>query len=198
MNLDIVHDIQKTYRKVLNCMSRPGALENIIAESEKVDINIDFLKPTLVMMLMLLDAEVSFKVISEKEAEVTSFISQLTYAKAKPLKEADFIFVLSDAGESGVETAFRESKIGDLIDPHKSATIVIEAHELSNSNQFMLKGPGIEQVSFASFGLGEKWVAEREKKNIEYPLGVDAIFVDGQANVLCVPRTTQITGLAVN
>ena len=106
--------------------------------------------------------------------------------------------MLSDAGECGVETAFRDSKIGDLFDPHKSATIVIEAPELSCSRQFMLRGPGIEQVSFADFGMGEKWVAEREKKNIEYPLGVDPIFVDRQANVLCVPRTTQITGLAVN
>jgi alpha-D-ribose 1-methylphosphonate 5-triphosphate synthase subunit PhnH len=173
-------------------MSRPGALENILEESEKVDINIDFLRPTLVIMLMLLDAEVSFKVISGKEKEVTSFISQLTYAEAKPLEEADFIFVLSDAGESGVETAFRDSKIGNLINPHKSATIVIEAPELSNNSEFMLRGPGIEEASFAGFGLGEKWIAEREKKNIEYPLGIDAIFVDRQANVLCVPRTTEM------
>ena len=87
MELDMVHDIQKTYRKVLNCMSRPGHMENIIEESEKVDINIDFLRPTLVM---LLDAEVSFNVISEKEAEVTSFISQLTYAEAKPSEGSRF------------------------------------------------------------------------------------------------------------
>lgn len=192
MELDTVHDIQKTYRKILHCMSRPGTLENIMEESEKVDIHIDFLKPTLVIMLMLLDAEVSFKVISEKEAEVSSFISQLTYAEAKPLEEADFIFVLSDAGESGVKTAFRDSKIGDLINPHKSATLVIEAPELSNSSTFMLRGPGIEHASFAGFGLGEQWIAERKKKNIEYPLGVDAIFVDRQANVLCIPRTTQM------
>ncbi|WP_315065629.1 phosphonate C-P lyase system protein PhnH [uncultured Clostridium sp.] len=190
--LDLVHDIQTSYRKVLNCMSRPGSIENIAYQIEKVDINIDFSKSTLIMMYMLLDAEVSFKIVSHEEEKIGKLVNQLTYGKYTSLEEADFIFIMKDADEDMVEQAFKAAKIGDLIDPHKSATIVVEVEEINNNKELMLRGPGIKKENYIQVKVKGDWLGEREKKNIEYPLGIDMILLDEESNVMCLPRTTQI------
>lgn len=96
--MDLVHDIQSVYRKVLNSMARPGKIE-VLEEQEKVDMEINFNRGTFLIMLMLLDGEVSFNVVSEKSEEVSNLISEITYSKEKPLEEADYVFVLEDAVE---------------------------------------------------------------------------------------------------
>ncbi len=190
--LDLVHDIQTSYRKVLNCMSRPGSIENLACQIEKVDIDADFSRSTLIMMYMLLDAEVSFKIVSHEEEKISKLVNQLTYGKYTSLEEADFIFIMKDADEDMVEQTFKAAKIGDLIDPHKSATIVVEVEEISGNKELMLTGPGIKKENYMQVKIKGDWLGEREKKNIEYPLGIDMILLDEESNVMCLPRTTQI------
>lgn len=193
MVLDMVNDIQKSYRKVLNCMSRPGMIQSICEESANVNItDIFFYKSTFVMMLMLLDAEVSFKIVSKKEEEITNFIEQLTYARAANTEEADYIFVLSDAEPDNLSRSFRDAKPGILIAPHKSATIIVEAEDISNKPELELRGPGIEEANYAELKVRGSWIPERIEKNLEYPLGVDVIFTGRASNIMCLPRTTQI------
>lgn len=191
MKFDLVHDIQKVYRKTLNCMSRPGTIENISVESSNIDINIPFYTSTMALMYMLLDTEVNFKIISSKEEEVSGFVNQITYSKIAENNTADFIFILSDAAPENIERAFKEAKIGDLVDPHKSATIVFEVDSLSNYEDIILRGPGIKDTSYVKIEGPSSWLKEREKKNIEYPLGIDIIFTDKNSNIMCLPRTTQ-------
>lgn len=190
--LNLVHDIQSSYRKVLNCMSRPGTIENIAEESEKVDGNVNFSKSILILMYMLLDAEVSLKVVSHEEESITQLFNQLTYAKEKSVEEADFIFVMRDADEAMQEEAIKAAKIGNLIDPHASATIIVEVEEISNNKELILAGPGIEKENYVQVDVKGNWIKERSKKNIEYPLGIDMILVDKNFNIICLPRTTQI------
>lgn len=194
MELDIVHDIQAAYRKVVDCMSRPGSIGNISEQAGRMDIKTGCFSATAILALMLLDAEVTFKVYSEREAEVSKLLNQLTYAKTAETKEADFIFVLQDAGPSDLETALRAAKTGDLADPQKSATVIVEADELKAEGRLRLRGPGIEAEG--SVGIHpifkSEWIDLRSKKNCEYPLGIDLIFTDWEDNVLCLARTTQI------
>ena len=192
MKLDLVHDIQTVYRKVLNCMARPGTIENINEQSNRIDFEINMLNSTVLIMQMLLDAEVGFKVISKNEEEVTKFINQLTYSIRKKTEEADYIFISKNADSSMVDEAFRNAKIGDLIYPNKSATIVFEVEDINNSQDFKLTGPGINVGTFIHIETNVNWIYEREKKNTEYPLGIDLIFVDGNSNIACIPRTTEI------
>lgn len=192
MKLDLVHDIQNSYRKVLNCMSRPGYIENIAVEGEKVDIDICFYRQTLVLIFMLLDAEVSYKIVSEREHEIATLINQLTYAREECVEEADYIFVLMDANNHLLEETFKAAKIGDLIDPHKSATIIVEVEEISNAKEYVLTGPGIEKKAYVGIKAKGNWFKEREGKIAEYPLGIDVIFIDKASNVMCLPRTTQV------
>lgn len=193
MKLDLVHDIQKAYRSVVDSMSRPGHINNIKDQADKVDLDIDFYNATLILMLMLLDAEVSFKVFSKNEEEITKFISQLTYAKPESIENANFIFVMTDAENSHIEEAFDKAYEGDLINPHGSATIIVEAKGITNDREIILTGPGIKDENHIRVDINKGWIEKHREKNVEYPLGVDIIMVDEKANLICIPRTTKIT-----
>jgi len=192
MKLDMVHDIQAAYRKTLDSMSRPGLISNIRNQADKVNMEIGSLDSTLVLVLMLLDTEVKFKVYSEREAEINKLINQLTYAKATEAESANYILILKDSKPEDFEEAFRKAYPGDLLDPHKAATIIAEAESLSNDRMLTLTGPGIETEHYINVKTIDGWVDLRAEKNSEYPLGIDLIFTDPNDNILCLPRTTQI------
>lgn len=192
MKLDMVHDIQSVYRKVLNAMSRPGVLENISEEAEKNDININFYGGSFLVMLMILDREVSFNVVSEQGNDVSKLISEITYAQVKPVEESDYIFVLEDKTVEILDEVIEKCKIGNLVDPQKSATIIAEVKCISKDGDIALEGPGIQDVNKISICGDKKWISARKNKNEEYPLGVELIFVDENSNLVCIPRTTKI------
>ncbi|MBC8014562.1 MAG: phosphonate C-P lyase system protein PhnH, partial [Sporomusaceae bacterium] len=93
MDLDMTHDIQRVYRKLLTCMSRPGLIENISSESQKVDITIDMIKHLLTILFTVLDGEVTFHLPALKDSELIKKINHLTYAKNAILQQADYIIV---------------------------------------------------------------------------------------------------------
>jgi len=192
MKLDSIHDLQGVYRKVLNAMARPGIIENIKEEAEKVDIELDCFKGTFLLMLMLLDGEVTFNIISENSINVTGIISQLTYAKVKSLEEADYIFILKDATSKKLGLTYEKAKIGDLVNPNSSATIIAEFEEIKEGKDLEFVGPGIKMINQISISDDKSWIKARLEKNQEFPLGIDGIYIDRNANVVCLPRTTQI------
>ncbi|ODA42421.1 phosphonate C-P lyase system protein PhnH [Desulfosporosinus sp. BG] len=192
MKLDLVHDIQAAYRLTLDSMSRPGLISNISNQADKLNMEISCFGSTLVLVLMLFDTEVKFKVCSEHEAETAKLINQLTYAKETEVESADYILVLKDAKPEDLEEVFRKAYPGDLLDPHKAATIIIETDYVSIDQTLTLTGPGIEKECYIDVKTNDHWVELRAEKNTEYPLGIDLIFTDWHDNILCLPRTTQI------
>ena len=192
MKLDLVHDIQAAYRKTLDSMSRPGLIRNFRKQADNLNMEINCFDSTLVLVLMLFDTEVKFKVCSKREAEMAKLINQLTYAKATEVGSADYILVLNDALPEDLEKALIMAYPGDLLDPHKAATIIIEADTVSNERDLTLTGPGIEKQCYIDVQITGRWIELRAEKNAEYPLGIDLIFTDRVGNILCLPRTTQI------
>lgn len=193
MKFNLVHDIQSSYRKILNCMARPGIIENIKEESEKIDIDVKFYKSTMVLMLMLLDGEVSYKIITDKKEELTNVTSQMTSANSAQTQDADFIFILSDASPEKIGGVFKDAKVGNLLNPHKSATIIFETEGLSKEQDLALIGPGIENTNYVKIQTNTGWIKERHKVNFEFPIGIDIIFTDSSSNIMCLPRTTQVS-----
>jgi len=192
MEIDMVYDIQKAYRKLLVCMSRPGSIENLEEESEKIHIDINLFNSTLTLMFMLLDSEVSFKIVSKDEGKISKVVQQLTYAKSKNIEEADFIFILEDADKDMLGEVLIDAKVGDLVNPHKSATVIIETNKISNEKKFSLQGPGIKNENYIDLQLDKTWLDKFYEKNIEFPMGIDIIFTDKNSNITCLPRTTKI------
>jgi alpha-D-ribose 1-methylphosphonate 5-triphosphate synthase subunit PhnH len=191
----MVHDLQSVYRKMIYSTSRPGHLSNIENESALIEFeNQTGLSDSLLLIaLTLLDPEVSFKVYSAHESDVTNKINQLTYAKAVEADQADYVFVLQDAELVSLEEAIQKGKPGTLKNPHQSATIIAEVELITNSDTYVLQGPGIQTTNNIHVEVLGNWVDSRQEKNIEFPLGIDLIFIDKNNQLLSLPRTTQIT-----
>ncbi|MEC0231804.1 phosphonate C-P lyase system protein PhnH [Paenibacillus alba] len=192
MKLDLVHDVQRAYRKLVDSLSRPGIVSDLTEEAGKLETGNGCLPATWIMAEMLLDTEVSFKVFSERETQVTQWFKQTSYAREAEVGEADYIFVLRDAQPDDLLQALQAAKIGDLRDPHFSATLIIETDSLYGGTKLRLSGPGIQSFSSAEMLLGGNWMDARAERNAEYPLGLDCILVDASHRLLALPRTTQV------
>lgn len=195
VKLDIVHDLQSVYRKMVDSTSRPGLISDLRKEAALVeDEDIKGCTAALLLMaLTLFDHEVTFKVFSAQEDTVSKIINQLTYAKPAKIEQADYLLILQDAEHSSLEEAIIQAKCGTLKNPHTSATIFVEANSVTSGETLLLKGPGIQTTHSVHLDIKENWVKSRQEKNKEYPLGVDLMFIDQNHQLLSLPRTTQIT-----
>ncbi|WP_019155344.1 phosphonate C-P lyase system protein PhnH [Robertmurraya massiliosenegalensis] len=191
MKLDMVHDIQTVYRKIVNSMARPGQLADLSKEADLIEEN--EAKPFFLLAFTLFDQEVTFKVLSKNEAAISKLMNQYTYAKPVEMEEADYIFVLKDAEEAALKEAIEKAKPGTLKNPHDSATIFVETDEITNASTLKLEGPGIQFEEYVHVETKRKWVEYRQMKNQEFPLGVDLMFIDQKHQLLSLPRTTQIS-----
>jgi len=190
--IDLIHDVAEGYRKLVFATSYPGEIvsirDNIANNTIKTSLNSEL----LLFAWMLLDAEVTFNVVGDSDAEITNLIQRLTYSKASNLDEADFIFIMKKASQSEKEVAVEKAKLGSLVDPHLSATIICEVSSVTTGEPKLLRGPGIESDKTIYMDAFDHWENLRGQKNKEFPLGIEMYFVDLQSFVLALPRTTQI------
>ncbi|MEH7386376.1 phosphonate C-P lyase system protein PhnH [Bacillus sp. JJ1521] len=195
MKLDIVHDLQAVYRKMIDSTSRPGLISNLKREAEllEADIQTECTASLIVAALTLLDQEVTFNVVSENEETISAIINQFTYAKPANIDQADYIFVLKDAKASSLKDVLEKAKPGTLKNPQHSATIFVEAEKVMLGGSILLTGPGIQSTVSVEIDTQDDWIKCSQEKNKEYPLGVDLMFIDKEHQLLSLPRTTQIT-----
>ncbi|MGM0903609.1 MAG: phosphonate C-P lyase system protein PhnH [Bacillota bacterium] len=195
MKLDIVHDLQSVYRKMVDSTSRPGLISDLSKEAALVEAEDQKGCPAslLLVALTLLDQEVTFKVFSAQAEAVSKTINQFTYSKPTTTEQADYLMILQDAEKGSLEEAIRKAKSGTLNNPHDSALIIVETNSVTNGQIHLLKGPGIQKTKSAYLDMQEDWVQCRQNKNKEYPLGIDLLLIDQQHQLLSLPRTTQIT-----
>ncbi|WP_080844161.1 phosphonate C-P lyase system protein PhnH [Cytobacillus gottheilii] len=195
MKFNIVHDVQSVYRKLVDAISRPGELASLQRECllVKGENYLSDHQSVLLLALTMLDQEVTFKVLSEKEEIISKVIYQLTNAKPAQLEQADYIFVLHDAEAGALEQAIHMAKEGTLYNPHLSASIIAETKSVSSGEEFLLKGPGIPESIVIATDLPRGWAKKRAAKNKEYPLGIDLFLIDADQQLLAIPRTAQMT-----
>lgn len=195
MTLDIVHDLQSVYRKLVDSTSRPGLISDLRKEAALVEEEDQkgCSASVLLIALTLFDQEVSFKVFSKQADSVSKTINQLTYAKSTEAKKADFLLILQDAEKGSLEEAIIIAKAGTLKNPHSSAFIIVEVESVTSGEALLLKGPGIHSTELIYLDINENWMESRQEKNKEYPLGIDLILIDQNHQLISLPRTTQIT-----
>lgn len=195
MKLDMVHDLQSVYRKIVDSTSRPGLISDLGREAALLGGENETGCPNslLLLALTLLDPEVSFKVISANADRIEKELNQLTFAKTAEADQADFLFILNDAEPGSLEEAIQRANPGTFLNPHKSAVIIAEIGHIGDDDHLVLTGPGIQTSTAISVDMDGEWIKEREEKNREYPVGVDLIFVDKNNQLLSLPRTTQLS-----
>ncbi|MBT9152110.1 MAG: hypothetical protein DDT35_00322 [Firmicutes bacterium] len=193
MKVDYVHDVQTAYRKLLDCLAKPGTIHSLRPESAALDLPVACYKSTMMLMLMFLDPEVSFHIIGRRQGDAERYVTQLSGARVSPLGEADFVFVLKDRDQGALIEAIQASRLGDLVAPHLSATVIVEVEKNTAHDELLLSGPGIQWVSPTSIITDAEFVDSRAAKNVEYPLGIEMLFVDEDHRLFAIPRTTTIS-----
>lgn len=198
MILDKVHDIQQSYRLVLDAMSRPGQVVQVADQAVKVNDAESISAATALLAFMLLDTDTSFALVGgqhfhcDQAAEAAAWINQRTYARMTAIHEAHFLFILNGTDPLLAAQALSEANVGTLLNPHESATVIIEVQKIESGPVYMFRGPGILDTSAVRIDVNWDWLAIRNRLNREYPLGVDLVLVDAEHHLIGIPRTTQI------
>ncbi len=197
-----VHDTQQIYRKLLDCMARPGKLNSIEPFVQSLEHGDLLPKPLLSLAYTLVDREVSFHVISDQTENIQKYIHWQTFSPYADLHEADYVFIGKQLCNDEIGDLMKRLMIGTLEDPHLSATILIAVNALTEGPgdgvKLRISGPGIQGVKEVyADGLPIAWIEERNKLNSEFPLGIDMILTTDTGEMMAIPRTTMIESEAI-
>ncbi|BDH60057.1 phosphonate C-P lyase system protein PhnH [Lysinibacillus sp. PLM2] len=183
------HHTQKAFRTILDALSFPGKINQL--DEGEIDME-SFNSKTALVCETLLDSEVTFHVI-EEEQSITHILRAFTGSHLTDLNKADYVIIPQETSIERIINSLSLVKIGNLANPHKSATIIFEVDSLLNGYYYELTGPGIKIKTELNCTIHPEIIEKRREINVEYPLGIDFILIDSRGNVVGIPRTTQIT-----
>lgn len=186
---DPVRESALAFRAMLDAMSNPGRVVELPILASPPD---RFSSAATVVALSLLDADTPVWIDPELRSEAVE--SYLRFHAGCPIVErADqcrFAFLTA----SGVPLATETLPIGTPEYPDRSATAVVLCNSLAGGEVRTLRGPGIaNRTDFAPIGLSTDGWQALSRNAALFPLGIDTIFVSGNA-VAALPRSTRISG----
>lgn len=188
---EFVLDTTRAYRQLVDAISFPGSVQELAPIAKKYALKAAPYPATLLLCRMLLDAEVKFSVVGVESKADEALLSKLTYGIVCDLPEADFI-VAKDSDW----TALGIAKIGTLVDPHRSATVLAQVDSLTAGTPYRLRGPGIETEQIIRIQSDADWLTLFHDRNREFPLGVDFYFLDREDRLLVIPRAVSVEEVA--
>jgi len=171
-----------TFRTVLQAMSRPGTIQTL-PDAGTAD-------PLVILLSSLLDNEVTVAAIDAAGAIALDAISKATGARRCPVAEADFVLV-GNGTSNGQLASLRR---GTPEYPETGATVIYLLDAVAaEGGSISLSGPGIrDQVAPFLGGLAIDELRQLGEVNRDFPLGVDAMYLDRQGRLACIPRSTRI------
>jgi len=197
---DVTFDSQIIFRSLLDAMARPGSilrLPDVIITPPVAN------KYPLILLMTLLDHEVSFCVSGHGDANVNAdrqavaeYLGSNTGSKESAIGDADFILVCGGSSHGLI----RRVKQGTLEYPDESATVVYDVGSIGDQGYdghdeyilLELSGPGIAGKCMIAISGMEQAEIEDVLAVSNYPLGIDAILSDRYGNIACIPRSTNV------
>jgi alpha-D-ribose 1-methylphosphonate 5-triphosphate synthase subunit PhnH len=187
---DPVFDSQACFRALLTATAHPGTPIGL----PDVTLTIPDLheRNACLVLLALLDLEVSFHVVGRGAAVISDYLAANTGARLAPLESADFVLVLGPDSGGRVERVKR----GCLAAPHEGATLVYapaSLHEraVSGGVALCLEGPGVDVPRCLGVqGLAEDEI-DRWRTLTDFPTGVDVWLAAADGRVAVIPRSAR-------
>jgi alpha-D-ribose 1-methylphosphonate 5-triphosphate synthase subunit PhnH len=186
-----VYPTQKVFRALVDAMSHPGRVYTLPA----IQADDPWTTSLVAVAHTLLDHEVTFAFIGENTA-LAEGVFAATKAREVEVEEAHYIIIEGNRSFSRIASA----NCGSSAYPDRGATLIYTLQENSadgpdsRTTDIMLSGPGIKEPFAPQLeGLSGDELTEIRYLNAEYPLGVDSIFLRGNTQVMCIPRSTKIT-----
>ncbi len=185
MTWDFVHDGRQAFDCCFRAFCEPGrAVANLPRPELSESVTLDLAAGVL---LALLDPGIGVAVVGSKDAQqLVRGICSMTGALASPIEEASFILVTDVAAESVPSRAFR----GTPLQPERGATILY-AGKWSRVDVTVRRLGHAGDVSVA-LPIPVIELDALSRANVDKPLGVDALVVDG-LSLIGLPRGVTIT-----
>lgn len=188
-----VHAAQRTFRALLDAMARPGEIGQLALAPDDM--------PELAVCTTLLDHEVTYATSiddtgeSERAEALERRIALEIGCPQSSLPDAAFTVSYGALPAS----AWPVLRRGTLAYPDQGATIIYVIAAIGSTARdreaisLALTGPGIETERYLTLsGLEASEFQYLSAANRDYPMGVDAIFLDPSGRVTCLPRSCNI------
>ncbi len=189
---DMVFDCQQIFKALMNALARPGHIETMAPQIEKLETDHAAL---LAAGLTLLDNWRSFYVCGDAP-ELAQELKEMTYGVPAEPEKADYVFLPRGyQNQKSIREMLESVKIGTLPEPHKSATLFIELDQLCGGPETTLTGPGINgAITVTLPEEGRQWLVERQAMAFEFPCGVELYFITPQGQIMGIPRKIKVGG----
>lgn len=182
---DPVLDTQSSFRKLLLAMSEPGTHVDL----DEVSAPAGLLAATAATALVLIDYDTPLWL--SPDLRTPSVESWLRFHCNCPLVEEpqEASFAIANGFSEGLDVS--GFNVGDAKYPDRSTTLILQVESLSDGEDIILAGPGIEeQRSVHVSGLPENFWSWRHDNYKDFQLGVDVMLTCG-GKLLSLPRTTR-------
>lgn len=174
----------QAFRKVMNVMAKPGVIEDLAIASPPEPLSV----AAGTLLLTLCDAQTPIFLVGEYDTPAVR--EWITFHCNAPFSDApSCMFALGDWQDL---LPLDQYPIGTSEYPDRSATLVVEMHELKPEGH-ELSGPGIKTTSQLSLPNLEHF----QRNGLFYPLGLDFYFTHDD-KIAALPRTTKIIGESNN
>ena len=188
---DQVMQTQAIFRAIMDAMARPGTIKRITTDARPPQP----LSPLSgAVLATLADGDTPLWLGPQLRTD-RSVTDWLTFHVGAPIaveaSQASFA-VLEDASKMPALEIFAQ---GRQDYPDRSATLILQVEQLSNSPSLSLSGPGIKtQTCLGVERLSPLFLGQWADNTRLFPRGVDLILVAPDA-LACLPRTTIITSV---
>lgn len=173
---------QRIFRLILHSFCHPGRI---------YDLSFIDSKPYLYPIIKtFLDCEVSFCVLGDKGEDAEKLIEKTTGSRVANISEADFVIIIGGSSKGEIINA----KIGEPHYPDLGATLIYYFSSTNTDHcNLKLRGPGIKDEALIKVnGIKRREFELLSQINLNYPLGLDSIFINESGKVFSIPRSTKI------
>ena len=189
-DFDSVHDIQATFRHLLDAFTFPGKLVDLSQPASRlVPLLPTHFAPVSLFLAAatLIDNETTYWA---DDPEVARFLVEWSSTSPSETAKSAYL-VVSNFRDEGLASCLSKAHTGTLLDPHLGATVLVGVPNLDEGEPVTLSGPGLERPLTCRLPAGERWLTMRNDRVSEFPLGIDLAFFDHLGRVVALPRTTR-------
>ncbi|WP_345750679.1 phosphonate C-P lyase system protein PhnH [Microbacterium rhizophilus] len=189
-----VHDAQRVFRATLEALGRPTLAQPL---PRVVEPPAPLGAAAGAVLLALCDDQTPIWLDRplRASADVTAWLRFHTGARIVDAP-ADALFAVASSPSAAPRLA--DLAQGADEEPHRSATLVIDATGARGIGSFVASGPGVNgEIAWDGAGLPGGFLAQWAQNHAGYPCGVDVILTTSTKagdTVRGLPRSTRLTG----
>ena len=182
-----VDDSQQVFRGVLEALSRPGSLQQLVVP---VEFPGEVSGATAAVLLALTDYSTPIWFDDRFVARgLPEYLKFHTGAPVAELRSAAVFGVVDPTADGSALDGFA---LGTAEYPDRSATLILEVPDFGTGQPAVLEGPGIDGTTrFAAPVLSPVIWTALQANSCLFPLGLDIIFTAGD-QIAAIPRSTKI------